>query len=370
MIQYNASFFSFTLVAPITSYINADLGPVSYSAWMAIVWPLAFASTMAFVGRLGDIFGRRYMMIGGNVIGVVASIIGGTAKSVGVVILAIALNGIAGAIQQTASACVCELVPRKFRPQAASTVAGSGIIGGAFGIPIGMCSTPSQLATPALLTSHIAIHVANALSWRWGFWITLITASIGALGLTLLYFPPTFDDVHRIDRRTKMQEIRSFDFLGVVLFVGGLTVMLMGMSWGGVTYPWHSAGVIAPIIIGALSLIAFGVWEVYGNLSEPIVPYKLFLNVRGFTMVLVAEFVGGMLLYSLASLWPVQVAVIYQSSSSLASWESCTVLLATFVGVIVLGNLLGRIGYARWIFAGAVFFNTVFIGCMAAMSEC
>jgi MFS family permease len=138
MVQYNASFFSFTLTAPITSYINQDLGPKSYYLWMATIWPLTFAATMAICGRFEDIFGRRYMMIFGNVLCVVASIIGGTAKSIGVVILSIGLNGIAGAIQQTASACVSELVPRKYRPQAASTVAGSGIIGGAFGSPIGM----------------------------------------------------------------------------------------------------------------------------------------------------------------------------------------------------------------------------------------
>ena len=136
--QYQASYFSFILTASISTYINQDLGPKTYYVWMAIVWPLTFSATMAISGRLGDIFGRRWIMIGGNVLCCVASIIGGTAKSVGVVILAIGLSGIAGAIQQTASACAGELVPRKYRPMAAAAVAGSGIISGGFGIPIGM----------------------------------------------------------------------------------------------------------------------------------------------------------------------------------------------------------------------------------------
>jgi MFS family permease len=138
MIQYNASFFSLLLTSPVISYINEDLGPKPYYFWMAIVWPLTFSATMAINGRLMDLFGRRWVMIGGNLLCIVASIIGGTAKSVGIVILAIGLNGIAGAIQQNASAAVSELCPRKYRPQAASSVAGSGMIGGAFGIPIGM----------------------------------------------------------------------------------------------------------------------------------------------------------------------------------------------------------------------------------------
>lgn len=146
--------------------------------------------------------------------------------------------------------------------------------------------------------------------------------------------------------------------------------MLIGISWGGVSYPWKSAGVIAPIILGAFSLISFGFWEVYGNVTEPLVPYKLFKNVRGFTMVLVAEFVSGMLLYALLSLYPVQIAVIYESRPSIAAWESCTVLVGTFVGVLLMGQLLGRIGHARIIFVVSVALNTAFLGSMAAMSEC
>jgi len=348
MVQYNASFFSLTLTAPITTYINADLGPKDYYVWMAIVWPLAFSATITTNGRLGDLFGRRWLMISGNILGVIASIIGGTAHSIGVVILAIGLNGIAGAIQQTASASVSELVPRKYRPQAASTVAGSGIIGGAFGIPI-------------------AIHLATKLSWRWSFWVSLLCSGIGALGLFCFYFPPTFEEVHSRDHRTIWQELKDFDFIGVILFTGGITVLLVGISWGGVTYPWKSAGVIVPIIIGALTLVAFGFWEVYGNLAESVVPYKLFKNVRGFTMVLVAEFVTGMLLYALISLYPVQVQVVYESRASIAAWESCTVLMGTFLGVILMGNILGKIGHARLIFVVSVFLNTVFIGTMAAM---
>lgn len=71
--------------------------------------------------------------------------------------------------------------------------------------------------------------------------------------------------------------------------------MLLGISWGGQTYPWKSAGVIVPIVLSAVTLVALGLWEVYGNPIEPIIPYKLFKNMRGFTMVLVTEFTTGML---------------------------------------------------------------------------
>jgi hypothetical protein len=187
--------------------------------------------------------------------------------------------------------------------------------------------------------------------------------------LACYYFPPTFEEVHNKDRRTKWQEFKDFDFIGAILFIGGITVLLLGISWGGITYPWKSAGVIVPLIIGALALVAFGFWEVYGNLKESLVPYKLFKNVRGFTMVLVADFVGGMLLYALISLYPVQIATVYESNPAVAAWESCTLLMGTFVSIILMGNILGRIGHARLIFAVSVGLNTIFLGCMAAMSE-
>ena len=167
-----------------------------------------------------------------------------------------------------------------------------------------------------MLTDLKAIHLATKLSWRWGFWITLLSGGLGALGLFFFYFPPTFDEVHIRDHRTLWQELKVLDFVGVILFVGGITVLLLGISWGGVTYPWKSAGVIVPILIGAFTLVAFGFWEVYANLTDPIVPYKLFKNVRGFTMVLVTEGVTGMLLYALISLYPIQIQAVYESRAS------------------------------------------------------
>lgn len=47
------------------------------------------------------------------------------------------------------------------------------------------------------------------------------------------------------------------DFGGIVLFSGGLILFLLGLSWGGGLYPWNSAHVIATIVVGIVTLIAF-----------------------------------------------------------------------------------------------------------------
>lgn len=63
------------------------------------------------------------------------------------------------------------------------------------------------------------------------------------------------------------------DFVGIVLFVAGLLLFLMGLSWGGQLYPWRSAHVIATIVVGLVLLIVFGfygenVWRNKGLKSE------------------------------------------------------------------------------------------------------
>jgi hypothetical protein len=90
------------------------------------------------------------------------------------------------------------------------------------------------------------------------------------------YFPPTFHEKFR--DRTPMQQLKKFDYIGTFLFVGGFIIFLLGLSWGGSVYPWKSAHVIATMITGGITVIAFGLWETYAKLEEPLLPMHLFKN--------------------------------------------------------------------------------------------
>ena len=52
----------------------------------------------------------------------------------------------------------------------------------------------------------------------------------------------------------------------------------MGLNWGGTVYPWNSSYVIATIVVGFVSLVAFVLWECFMPLREPLVPMVLFRN--------------------------------------------------------------------------------------------
>lgn len=65
------------------------------------------------------------------------------------------------------------------------------------------------------------------------------------------------------------------------MWTAGLTLLLMGVSWGGSIYPWKSAATISSIIIGVVLLIALFVYEGFAKLEYPAIPVQLFAN-RGF----------------------------------------------------------------------------------------
>jgi hypothetical protein len=91
------------------------------------------------------------------------------------------------------------------------------------------------------------------------------------------YHPPTFREKFR--NHSKMQQLKDFDYVGTVLFLGGLIVFILGLSWGGSVYPWKSARVIATTVIGGITLIIFALWEIYAKLKEPLLPMHLFKSV-------------------------------------------------------------------------------------------
>ncbi|KAI4750468.1 MFS general substrate transporter [Aureobasidium sp. EXF-3400] len=85
---------------------------------------------------------------------------------------------------------------------------------------------------------------------------------VGSVVLTtVFYFPPP-----RVNSQglSKAEIIKQVDYVGGLLSVSGMILFMAGMQWGGYQYPWSSAHVLCPLILGAILLIAFCVWETYG----------------------------------------------------------------------------------------------------------
>ena len=81
----------------------------------------------------------------------------------------------------------------------------------------------------------------------------------GATVLMLLAFypPPRRSDYPTM---TLMGYVWSLDPIGAILFVGGATLALLALDWSGGAYAWHDAHVVAPLVIGLILLVAFGLY--------------------------------------------------------------------------------------------------------------
>lgn len=115
VIQDTDLYLGYGLIAPVLSDINADIGPSPNIYWIPLVNLCGGCVFFLLVGRLSDIFGRRWFFIGGSVLSLIGTIIGSQAKNVNTLIGAEVFIGIAASCQLSFFWIVAEIVPMKWR---------------------------------------------------------------------------------------------------------------------------------------------------------------------------------------------------------------------------------------------------------------
>ncbi|KAF2159259.1 hypothetical protein M409DRAFT_71149 [Zasmidium cellare ATCC 36951] len=349
--QYVAYVLTLLMPSTIVSYINADLGPDPNYTWINVSWNVAASVMVTVGGRLSDIFGRRYFMIAGAVIALCGAVVGATGQSVNQMIASGVLFGVGGGLQEMTFACLQEIVPNKYRILA-----------------IGCFESTALLAFLSPMIAY-AMLATTSLGWRAVYWFLFSFEACGLLLVIFFYKPPTFHTKHRADGKTRMQLLKEMDFVGVVLFAAGCICFLLGINWGGRQYAWSSAPVVATIVIGAGLLVVLGLWEAYADLKYPMLPPKLFKEVRGFTMVLVICFVGGMLYYSMNVLWPRQSGLLFVPAGRpiIAGVYANMVSFGTIIAGPVVIFFCQKAGYERWQQVSFMAAQTALIGSLASV---
>ncbi|KAL2794843.1 fungal trichothecene efflux pump [Aspergillus keveii] len=348
---YNSYLFTQLMPAVILSSINADLGPDANYPWITICWNLGAAVIVTIGGRLSDIFGRRWFLISGAVFGAAGAVVGATGQSVSQMIGAGVLMGIGGGFGETLFASVQEIVPNRYR---------LFILG---------CVEISNI--PAMLSPMIgyAFISHTKLGWRVCYWWMFAFESLTAIALFIFYRPPSFKTKHREDQKTKRQLLAALDYVGLLLFLAGCILLLLGLNWGGRNFPWKSVGVIVPIVLSVVLFVALGFWEVYAKLEYPILPPRLFRKWRDFTSLIAMTFVGGMLYYSMNILWPRQSALLYvpPGNSTLQGVYANMFSFGTILAGIFVLTIVPRLGHERWQLIGFLVVQTGMIGSMGSV---
>ena len=121
-------------------------------------------------------------------------------------------------------------------------------------------------------------------SWRWCFYINL---PLTGLGISILFF-----FLHlRTPRTPLIAGLKAIDWIGTVTIVGGTVMFLLGLEFGGVTFPWKSATVLCLIIFGIFTWVLFFLNE-WKLAKYPIIPLHLFRSLSNVASLLVCFFHG------------------------------------------------------------------------------
>ncbi|EGY17401.1 MFS transporter L2 like protein [Verticillium longisporum] len=302
--------------------MSTELGGTALQAfWSGTSYLLASTVLQPSFASMSAIVGRKYVVYVSCLLFTVGSIICAVAQNFTVLLIGRSIQGIGGGgIIALSEVIVTDLVPLAVRGQWLSILSAMWAIG--------------TVAGP-LMGAGFAQHA----TWRWIFWINL---PLMAVGLLMIYFFLNQTELPG-DLRTKLAR---FDWFGSFLFTAGSTILLFGISTGGVMYDWGSFRTLLPLILGILTLPVFAYWELHWA-KEPVIDRGIFRNWTMIANYIMTVF-HGMILWSL-----IYFLILYYQGvkfyspiiSALACLpESLTVAPAG----IVVGVIAAITGHYRW----------------------
>ncbi|CAM3522619.1 MFS transporter [Nocardioides dubius] len=231
-----------TLIVPLVPVLPEILHSNPTDAYWALTSTLLAAAILTpIAGRLGDMFGKKLILIGCLTSLAIGSVICAFADTVPVMVTGRALQGAAsGAIALGISILRDELPPQKVGPAVALMSSSMGL-GGAFGMPI-------------------AAAVADRFDWHVLFWGS---AALSVLCLALVVFLVPESPVRTPGR---------FDVVGSLGLVVGLTATMLtitrGQEWG-----WASVEVLG--LVG-VAVVVFPLWGWHQmRVREPLVDLRV-----------------------------------------------------------------------------------------------
>jgi EmrB/QacA subfamily drug resistance transporter len=301
-----------TIVATAMPKIVADLGGFSHYTIITTAYLVTSTVVIPITGRLTDIFGRKWFYTAGIIIFVLGSLLSGTSRTLTELIAFRAFQGVgAGVMIACAFAVIGDLFPPSERGKY------QGFISGIFGL--------SSIIGPTL-----GGYITDTFSWHWIFFINV---PIGIIVILLFIF--SFPYI-----RPQKKE-RTVDYGGISLLILAVVPLLLGLSWGGVEYPWLSPEIVVML---AFSFCMGGLLLFFERRSaEPILPLQYFTD-RTVSISMAVTLLSGFAMFGAIIFVPLYFQGA-QGFSATASGSSLTpMMLGVVVGSLGAGQLLSRAG--------------------------
>jgi EmrB/QacA subfamily drug resistance transporter len=211
--------------------------------WVITAYALSFGSLLLLGGKLGDLFGRKWTLIGGLSGFAVASAIGGMAQSFDMLVAARALQGAFGALLAPSALGLLTVTFQGSpdRPKAFGIFSALAAGGGSLGLLLGGALT-------------------QAISWRWSLYVNLaIAVPTAIVGIRLLSNPPR-------------SERPRIDLPGVLVGSLGLFSLVYGFS-SAETTSWSNPVTVSALIASAVLLAGFILLE--RRVEHPLLPLHI-----------------------------------------------------------------------------------------------
>ncbi|MGY4920359.1 MFS transporter [Streptomyces sp. 900116325] len=232
-----------TLVVPLIAELPELLDTsASNASWVITATLLAAAVTTPVAGRLGDMYGKRRMLLTSLIPLIAGSVVCALSSSVVPMIAGRGLQGLGMGVVPLGISLLRDVVPAEKLGSSIAIMSASMGVGGALGLPF-------------------AAAIAENSSWRVLFWV--VAALALAVGTLIWVFVPG-------DRENNASG--GFDLLGAIGLGSALICLLLAVSKGA-DWGWGSGTTLGLFATAVIVLLAWGWWEL--RISDPLVDLRV-----------------------------------------------------------------------------------------------
>ncbi|AUG42765.1 MFS transporter [Pseudomonas chlororaphis] len=320
-----------TIVAVSMPAISAQFKDVSLLAWVISGYMVAMTVAVPIYGKLGDLYGRRKLMLFGMGLFTLASLFCGMAQNMEQLVLARIFQGIgAGGMISVSQAIIGDIVPPRER----------GRYQGYFS---------SMYAAASVAGPVLGGYMTEYLSWRWVF---LINLPLG-LGAWLV--------ARRNLRGLPIPQRKPIiDYLGTLLMIIGLTALLLAITHFGQGHAWRSQEVLGLLACAVVALALFAWHE--RRTEEPLLPMHLFAN-RNAMLCWCTVFFTSFQAISLTVLMPLRFQSVTGAGADSAALHLLPLAIGLPIGAYFAGRMTSVTGrYKPMILSGALLMPLTVLG--------
>ena len=298
---------------------SSALDEIQQLNWIISSFNLTAAAFLFFWAQLADIFGRHAIIQAAIVVMMVGSALctGAPTYAFSVLLLGRALQGIGAAG-----------VAISVRTILADRVSLSDY---ALNYTIFALTAGVSFSIGPVVGGYL-----TEVSWRWCFAINLPVAVVAMILVVILLRkellgPQPLPELEGRDTSTRhdrlLARLSTIDYGGQLLFLWGLGLLSLALTWGGGTYSWDSAAVLAPLVIGGILSFAWILYEYFmspGLMISNIFPYQRammswdLLSQRDIGLLFVINLTVGMAVFAVMYFMDLYFALVKGQSSGSA----------------------------------------------------